>query len=72
MAVTAPAGEGISLRLLPKMRIVIEMDATSATGRASQQLLTTEKTAQIAQASIAAARAAEAAVLEKQAATPYS
>jgi hypothetical protein len=60
------AGGGISLRLLPKMRIVIEMDGITAPGQASQQLLTTEQTMEIAQASIAAARAAEAAVVGKQ------
>lgn len=54
------AGGGVSLRLLPNMRIVIEMDGSSSVGLDSQQpLMTPEKTAQIAQASIAAARAAE-------------
>ena len=48
------------------MRIVIEMDGVSSPGEYSQQLLTTEQTLQIAQASIAAARAAEAAVVGKQ------
>ena len=60
------AGDSISLRLLPKMRIVIEMDGITAPGQASQQLLTTEQTMEIAQASIAAARAAEATVVGKQ------
>lgn len=58
------AGGGINLRLLPNMRIVIEMDGTSTPPGvpSSQPLMTVEKCAQIAQASIAAAQAAQAAV----------
>lgn len=53
------------------MRIVIEMDGITAPGQASQQLLTTEQTMEIAQASIAAARAAEAAVAVEQKGTVH-
>jgi len=61
----AVTGNGVDLRLLPNMRIVIEMDSGAGGSAASslqQPLMTAEACAQIAKASIAAARAAEAAV----------
>ena len=56
-------GGGINLRLLPNMRIVIEMGGSAGGDDASQApLMSVEACSRIVQASVAAARAAQAAV----------
>ena len=58
------AGGGISLKLQPNMRIVIELAANSAAGNEAQaQPLTLDACKQLSHAAISAARAAEAAVV---------
>lgn len=65
----AVAGDSVNLRLLPNMRIVLEMDGgisggIVANGGSSwqQPLMTPEACAHVAEAAITAARAAKAAV----------